>query len=138
MRVLLSSSGTGKYEPTKCRYNNKVTTESQFMVTTLYDFFRPKGVFIITASKVKGIHGFEPKRRITLEAIDAPFGRNYNELRKSFREVVKNIPDNAEFTLDATHGLRSQPARSYRTSRFAYKSWNLFGGLSHTNFFIVR
>lgn len=106
----ISIIGTGDYQPTKYKYQNK-SVNTPYFPFAFNQFIKPDKLFILMTEEAKRKHLLALKEKLDFQEIIIPFGKSEEEFWDTFdiiTKVIESQSDN-EISFDITHGFRSQP-----------------------------
>jgi CRISPR-associated Csx2 family protein len=121
--VLVTTIGTGKYDPAKYAFPDQVVREGNLFPILLCDYLKQDGrpvqeavVLLTEGAKSspnwigeQGLRSALAEKQIAcLESI-IPDGVKEDELWDIFDKIGENVPKGAKVVLDVTHGFRSLP-----------------------------
>lgn len=107
-RIILSFLGTGNYQKTNYKLDDKVA-ETQFFAQALCTFYPDYQLKVVMTNEAKKCHDEALQQVCAYEVIDIPSGKNEAELWEMFAILAEKIPKSARLIVDVTHGFRSQP-----------------------------
>ncbi|GIV09208.1 MAG: hypothetical protein KatS3mg019_1299 [Fimbriimonadales bacterium] len=115
---LITTLGTGKYEPTPYRFDeNSEPVKTPFFPVAVVQWFHPEEVYALLTETAKGHSNWqqcknELAKLISVENIHEQFipdGKNEQELWQIFEVIAGVVSPGDRIMIDVTHGFRTLP-----------------------------
>lgn len=115
--ILITTLGTGKYEPTRYEWNTGETVhtkETAIFPEAVVEWRKPQKTFVLLTEEAENSENWETLKhaiqdKTQLEPVRIPAGKNSDELWELFVRMDQCVQDNDEVVIDITHGFRSLP-----------------------------